>query len=829
MEQYFWAKSVEQIQTELQTSIQGLNSSEAELRLSKYGKNELRTEERAVALKILLKQFASPLIIALIAISIVSFFTNDQIDALVIGFMLLFNAAIGFAQELKAHKSLQKLKSYISFQSKVKRDGKMLEIDSKFLVPGDIVLLNLGDRVSADIVLFEVNNLTVDESTLTGESLPIEKDIKPSSGTGPQDVKNAVFMGTLVQSGSAKGIVVATGRQTFLGSAVKSTEVVMPTKFESDLGKFTNILMLGVTIFTAFNFVINLLFLHTPIFTALLFSITLALGITPEVFPIIISIAISGAAHRLSKKHIIVKKLTAIESLGNMNVLCTDKTGTITEGKLTLVDWVNAKGERSEDILNYALICNSYNPSVDGRILTNSIDKTIWETAESKPLTKQLEKYKVTEVEEFNFEAKKMGVHVAEDNEDLFIEKGAYEQIVLDCEDADKKALDKILEENEGKGYKVLALSINHGKGKREFAGFLVFTDLLRKDTKQTFAQLRDLNIELKIISGDSPLVTEEICRQAGLEINGGKAIVGVDLEKLGGADFDRAILESNVFARITPALKARIINHLRESGKVVGYIGDGVNDVAAIKSADVGICVNNAVDVAKDSADLIMLESGLNVLANGALEGRKTFANTIKFIMNTMSSSFGNVIVMAIFPLVYKFLPLLPNQVLALDTISDGQHLATSTDNVDDVFLKGPNTWDLDRFYKYMIYFGAISCITDLIFIIVMLNYHHDIANFRTSWFLLSIFAEIMATFSIRTYKPIFASTPSRLLVITSVIVCLVTIVIAVVPTLQSIFGFVNIGIDSILIIAAGLIINLFIMEESKKRYFNSMKQFTS
>ena len=729
------------------------------------------------------------------------------------------------------------------------RDNKIQQINSIQIVPGNIIYLNVGDIVPADIRIIESKNLATNEAILTGESLPITKNskIKAKSQDIPQKILNGLFMGTSIISGSATGIVLYTGKNTFLGKTIAISDTGnLETNFQKSLKRFSNILLQVVIFLTIFIFIVNAL-LDRGIITSFLFGATLAIGITPEILPIIVTIAISNAAYHLSKNHVIIRRLAALEDLGNVDVLCSDKTGTVTEGILSLEKYLTLDNKQEEQILKYGIICNAFNPISKNKLLTNPIDETIWNAKNTEKLKVDMQNIQLVDFHDFDFEQKTMSVLInnKEDN-NILITKGATETIINlskriiinNKEESLNKVLQKKLQENiknfGNSGYRIISIAYKKTSSNKitqdnlhnlTYLGMMLFIDPVKKTLKQTFAELKAINVDLKIITGDSPIITCKICNDAQLKIVDEKILIGDDLENRDEEKLKQIVSHYNVFARISPEQKYKIITALKSGSHVVGYLGDGINDVAALKVADVGISVNSGVDVAKNSADIILLKRDLTILTRVIMEGRKTFGNTIKFIINTMSSSYGNVLTIAISSLFLKFIPLLPTQLLLIDSLSDAQHLTVSTDNVDAEFLQKPRKLGMRFFRKFIIFFGTISTIFDFLLIVVLVSRHNTPEAFRTVWFIESVFSEIIATFSTRTPKTFFRSIPSIPVIITSLIVAIITIVIPFTIIGWNIFEFTKVGIESLLFIAIILVLYFIILEVGKKIFYRKFE----
>ena len=823
------------------SSENGLSEVEANERLKKFGLNEIAAKDKRNAFSIMLSQFKSPLTLILVFASIIAFFLGYAIDAIIIIAIVLLNANLGFYQEFKSERALAELKKYISFKAQVLRDNQRTEIDVRELVPGDIVFLEIGDIVPADIRLIEAEELSIKEAIVTGESFPVHKISEPIEleNVSPSQQKNIVFMGTTVSSGYGKGVVIATGKETEFGrTATILSAKEPPTDFQKNIKKFGNFLLKVILILTLFVFFANTLLGKDPL-NSFLFALALAVGITPELLPIIITIALSTGAIHLAKKKVIVKRLVAIEDLGNIDTLCIDKTGTLTESTITLENYFDAEGKKSKKVIEFALLCNSA-VMEKGMPKGNIIDAAIWEYAEKKEKI-SLEQYKKIKEIEFDYERRRMSAVVEEGKKRFLVCKGAPESILEICTSIQKQSqiipiknfeedLRKKFEELSQEGFRVVAIAFKEIEAKKTysekdekelvFVGFLCFLDPPKKTAIQAISALQNLGVELKILTGDNELVTKEVCKEVGLQIKG-NIVLGAELEKMSQEEFRKAIEESNIFARITPEQKFKIVGELSKQGHIVGFLGDGVNDAPALKAADVGITVDSAADVAKDSADIVLLKKSLLVLADGIKEGRKTFGNIIKYIFNTISANFGNMFTLAISSLFLKFIPLLPSQILLANFISDGPLMTISTDNVDENYLHKPKRWSIKTISKFMIFFGAISAVFDFITIgILLFIVKPDEATFRTAWFLESVLSEIIITFAIRTKKSFWKSHPSKMLVYSSIAAIIITIGLIYSP-IAFLFKFEKIAIP--LLIAVGIILLGYftIAEIAKKRFY--------
>ncbi|MEI7580050.1 MAG: magnesium-translocating P-type ATPase [bacterium] len=845
-----WSDSLEVLFTTLESSLQGLSHKDLKKKYAQFGKNTAPYLKPPSALQVFTRQFKNPLIIILIIISLFSFVVGEITNGAIILTMLFINAFVGFIQEFKAEKSVEKLKRLIIFKTKVIRNGKVQKINSMDLVPGDIVFFNVGDLIPADIRLITTNNLSLNEATLTGESLPIVKNSTAviSDSLIPQNIKNGVFMGTSTISGSGKGIVIYTGAKTFFGETIQSSqEIGTETYFQKNLKNFTAILLKAVFVFTIGIFLINAI-LGRGWLTSFFFAVTLALGITPEVLPIIVTMAISNASYRLSKKNVIVKRLSALEDIGNIDVLCSDKTGTITEGKLKLTQFIDLSDQNNNLLLEMALICNANNANVKHMLFDNPIDLAIFEDPKAIKLITKAEAYHVIDVADFDFEQKEMSILVSDQpNSNLLITKGAMEVIIERSDHINiqgkiskmtSKHIDHIHEKiqfYEDKGYRAITLAYKESKEiliKNEeqtdfiFLGFLLFLDPPRKSLTSTLEQLKKLEVQLKIITGDSPIITKEICNEAGLEIIADKIISGEELEQATTSKFNKIVNQYNVFARVTPDQKFKIIQALQQNSHVVGYIGDGINDVSALEKADVGISVDSGTDVTKDCADIVLLKKDLSVLIDGIIEGRKTFSNTIKFILNVMSASYGNVITLSISSFFLKFIPLLPSQLILADSVNDIHYLTISTDNVDEELLHKPRKWDMKLLQRFMLFFGVIGSIFDFLLIGLILSFSSSAAEFRTVLFVETVLTELVAIFAIRTQKVFFRSKPGIALICSSLLALFITIILPFTKFGQKYFEFVAIDLRNLIWMVAIVTLFFIVLEIAKQIFYRKLSK---
>jgi len=836
----YWAKTSEEIIAEFSSSKTGLDEREANIRLGKYGLNDIPVRKEKPALSLLFSQLKDLLLITLVIASIISYFTGGISEAVIIIAIVLINILVGFVQEYKSEKSLQKLIQYIRYRAKVLRNGKLVEVDTRKIVPGDIVLLETGDRVPADLRLIETDELDIDESIVTGESYPAHKTSAPikAEKLEPQKMENMAFMGTLVVDGDGKGVVVATGMKSTFGKVVGFLKLEEPeTNYQKNIKEFSRFLVKVITIGVVSIFIINSL-TGKSIFDSALFSLALAVGIIPETLPIIITIGLSRGAMQMSKEGVIVKKLSSIEDLGNMDVFCADKTGTLTENKITLIDYRDLNSNRDEELIKLAASCVSV-VEVGGEIETvtgSPMDVAIVEYAKKRGFSEP--NYEVVELIPFDYSRRRMSAVIRSKDKLLLVCKGAPESMILVCSkmnvdektlELDKDRVQKISEELFRRGYRVIGVAVKDVEKKEDYnrdeengmtlIGFLCFKDPLKTTAKESILQLKKLGVEVKILTGDNPVVTKTIVDEVGIEA--AKILTGNDIDTMDDETLCRAVEKTNVFARLTPEHKARIVSALSKNGHVTGFLGDGVNDAPALRFADVGISVDSGVDIAKEAADIILTQESLEIISEGIVEGRTTFSNTTKYILNTISANMGNMTTLALISVILDFLPMLPFQVLLTNLISDGPLLSISTDKVDQEELLKPRNWNIRLIGRFAAFFGGISSIFDFITIGLMLFLAGaNVALFRTGWFIESTLSEIVVTFAIRTMKRFYESKPSKVLVFSSVIFGLMTILLPY-SQANTFFEFYPLPLTLLLIIA-GILLLYFIVLESVKHWIN-------
>lgn len=780
--------SVAEILAALATTPQGLTNNEAQRRLSQGVTKRLKAQPQGGRWRLLAAQFKSPLIIILILAALLSFFLHESVDATIILGIVLLSGLLGFWQEKRAADAVEKLLALVRVTAQVLRERATPEIPVEEVVPGDIVILSAGDVVPGDCLLLDAKNLYVDEAALTGESFPAEKRLAVLAAETPLAARiNALWLGTHVISGEARAVVVRVGKDTEFGQVSQRLRV-KPAESEFERGlrnfgylltKLTFALVLAIFAFSVF--------LKRPVLESFLFALALAVGLIPELLPAIISINLAIGAQRMARKQVIVKQLAAIENFGSMDVLCSDKTGTLTDGVIELQGTYDARGNPSEQVARLAYLNAAFESG-----FSNPIDEAIRRQ-------RQFDLSSCRKLDEipYDFVRKRLSVLVAEGQREIVITKGALNNVLAVCafaeEGGDQRPLSEMragiearYAEFSAQGLRTLGLAYRTGgfelplrmEHEREltFLGFLVCADPPRAEIRETLAQLKALGIALKIITGDNRLVAASVARQV---FNADPVVLtGTELRQLSAAALRQRVGGVDVFAEVEPSQKERIIHALRQAGHVTGYLGDGINDAAALHTADVGISVNNAVDVAKEAAAIVLLEKDLGVLVAGVREGRTTFANTLKYVFMTTSANFGNMFSMAGAALFLPFLPLLPKQILLNNFLSDFPAMAIATDSVDQEWIERPRRWDNQFIRDFMLAFGVISSLFDfLTFGVLLFFLHADATQFRTGWFLESVVTELLIVPVIRTRRPFYQSQMGKPLLYATVAVLLATL----------------------------------------------------
>jgi P-type Mg2+ transporter len=762
----------------------GLTSQSAAERLAQYGPNDPAPRKRRSAALAFLRLFLNPLVLVLLIAATASAALGEATDAGIIFAIVILSNTLDFAQTRRSQKAVEQLQAQVAPMASVLRDGQWVEILCAEVVPGDVVRLSAGDMVPADARLLESRDLYVQQAALTGESLPAEKQARGEAVSTNPDAENMVFLGTSVVSGTARAVTITTGTATAFGDiAARLAAPPEPTAFEHGLKDFSLFLTRTVFFLVLFLVVVGLL-KHRDPFQSLLFAVALAVGLTPEFLPMIVSVTLANGARAMARKKVIVKHLAAIQNFGSIDVLCSDKTGTITSGHMDLDRCLNPWGETSAWVLTLARL-NSRNQTG----IRSPLDEAILRT----PQTDAESGYEKRDEIPYDFERRRLSVVLEHETRRLLITKGAPEGVLERAVAAERGGqvmpLDAELrarchgtyEELSRKGLRVLAVAYVAVEARANYsaadernlilAGFVTFADKPLPDAAAALAGLRQAGVHVKIITGDSDLVTWQVCTQVGLDP--GKIVLGEEIEKMTDPALQAVAEETTVFARASPAQKNRILLALKHRGHVVGFMGDGINDAPSLHAADVGISVASAVDVAREAADIILVEPGLEVLTSGILEGRKAFGNVMKYLLMGTSSNFGNMLSMAGASAFLPFLPMLPTQILLNNFLYDLSQITIPTDSVDADFIRKPRLWDIGLIRKFMLYIGPISSVFDFLTFYVLLHFLNAREQFfHTGWFVESLATQTLVIYVIRTMGNPLKSRPSRLLLISTLLV---------------------------------------------------------
>ncbi|MBN9129854.1 MAG: magnesium-translocating P-type ATPase [Paenarthrobacter ureafaciens] len=814
----------------------GLSAREATLRLAECGPNAIRTH-RANAWLVLGRQFASPILVLLIITAVLSVFLGDPTNSVVIGAILLVSVGLGFANEFRAERASEALHSRVTHRTVVLRDGSMTDVDITALVPGDVVHLTLGAVIPADIRLLATRNLLCDESILTGESLPVAKDPAPvHTGASLGDLASCAFMGTIIHSGSCDGVVVATsGRTEFGRIALGLGERQPETGFQLGLKRFSFLLLRVALVLTSLIFVANLL-LQRPLTESLLFSLAIAVGITPQLLPAVVSTSLAAGTRQLAKRRVLVKRLVCIEDLGDMDILVTDKTGTLTEGRIGYTGALPVNPDNADgDLLTLGLLATEadYNQAKLSSVGQNPLDAALWDSPGASDFNPV--HFERLDMIAFDHQRRRTTVLVREPGQpDLLVTKGAPEDILALCGPT-PPSVHEMLDVQFNAGSRVVAVATRPAAGLRQLtaaderdlslAGFLVFFDPPKPNARESLDRLEDLGISVKIATGDNAKVAEKAC--ADLDVLSGGTLTGAEIEEMSDAELSVAARATTIFARVSPEQKARIITLLRQSGGAVGFLGDGINDALALHKADIGISVDSATDVAKDAADVVLLDKDLNVLAEGVREGRRIFANTIKYVLMGTSSNFGNMFSAATASALLSFLPMLPGQILLNNLLYDTGQLAIPGDRVDQEQLRAPSHWDIAFIRRFMVLFGPISSLFDFATFALMLYVFDAMpGEFRSGWFIESIATQTLIIFAIRTRRvPFLRSRPSPGLTAASLGVIVLGVFLPLSP-LQGVLGFDPLPAPFFVALLTMIAVYMVLVESAKAWFFSRSAQ---
>lgn len=817
----YWSEPAESLFAGLESSPAGLGRDAAERSLGAFGRNQLQRAAQTAPLWLFVGQFRSPLVLILVFAAALSLATGEWIDASIVLGIICASAVLGFVQEYRAGSAVERLRRRVTLQATVLRDGQPGPVPAEEVVPGDVVLLSAGSLIPADGRVLEADDFFVNQAVLTGETFPVEK--KPgvlSAPAGLSERTNCVFMGTSVRSGSARVLIVETGERTAFGQVAARLTLRAPeTEFERGIRQFGTMLTQAMVFLVLLVFAVNVI-LHKPPIDSLLFAVALAVGMAPELLPAIISLTLSRGAQDMARRGVIVRRLTSIENLGSMDVLCTDKTGTLTAGVVKLDAALDPRGEPSASVFRWAYLNAHFQTG-----LANPLDEAI--LAEARPDISGVLK---TEEIPYDFTRKRLSVAVREASDPeapvRLVTKGALDSILAVCSriqeaDGTEAPLDETrraaLQERfagwSEAGNRVLGVAVKPVAPRPDyttadeadmlFAGFLLFFDPPKPDVEKAISDLRQLGVQLKIITGDNRRVAAHVARAVGLELTG--TVTGGELSQMRDEALWHLAERTTLFAEVDPNQKERIISALRKTGHVVGYLGDGINDAPALHAADVGISVDTAVDVARETADFVLLEQSLDVLRQGIEEGRTTFANTLKYVFTTSSANFGNMLSMAGLSLFLPFLPLLPKQILLNNFLSDFPAMALAGDDVDREWVDRPRRWDVGFIRSFMVVFGLVSSAFDfLTFAALLLVVRATEAQFRTAWFIESLFTELVILLVVRTRRPLFRSKPGRLLWSSTVLVGLVALALPYLPFTANLFSLVRLPAGTLLLLLA-------------------------
>jgi len=834
--QSFWSISTTELLNRLRATANGLTTDEAKKRLISYGANRLKPPKRSGVFTLLFSQFKSPIILILLIATCLSVFLHNIVDASIIFTIVFISGLLGFWQEHSASNAVEKLLAMVQINASVIRDGNQQEIHVEEIVPGDIVILNAGDIVPGDCLLLESKDVFADEAMLTGETYPVEKSVSvlPADTTLAKRT-NTLWMGTNIVSGNAKAIVILTGKNTEFGKVSERLKLKAPeTEFEHGIRRFGYFLGEVTLVLVVMIFAINV-YLHRPVLEAFLFSLALAVGLTPQLLPAIISINLAHGAKKMATHKVIVKRLASIENFGSMNIICSDKTGTLTEGTVQVESALNVNSEADNKVFLFAYLNAFYETG-----FTNPIDKAILNYHKL-----DLSGYLKTDEIPYDFLRKRLSIAVSHGDTHFMVTKGALANILDVCKTVEitegnivditsmNDKIQKHFEEFSNQGFRTLGIAykkipsgslINKTDEKdMTFLGFLTLFDPPKPNIIDTVESLKKIGVALKIITGDNHLVAASLSKKMGLSDN--KIITGSEIRQMSDGALVRLVGSVDVFAEIEPNQKERIIIAMRKAGNVVGYIGDGINDASALHAADVGISVDTAADVARDAADIVLLDKDLGVLVEGVREGRTTFANTLKYVFMATSANFGNMFSMAGISLFIPFLPLLPKQILLTNLMTDFPEMTIATDRVDEQMIDYPRRWDIKAIRKFMITFGLVSSVFDyLTFGLLLVVLHANEGQFRTGWFLESVISASIIVLIIRSRKPFFRSRPGKYLLIATLSIAAITLVFPFTP-LGRIFGFSPLGLTTYLLLLLIVVVYIIAAEITKTIFYKRVK----
>ncbi len=827
----------------LRSQPEGLRAKEASKRLLQVGPNALRGHH-ARPFRVLGRQLKSPILLLLLITAAISAFLGEATNSVIIAAVLIASIGLGFVNEFRAERAADVLHDQVTHRVVALRDGVASQVNVTELVPGDVVRLGIGDIVPADVRVTDSHDLSCDESIVTGESLPVTKTPTPTPlGASIGDLTSCALMGTVVQSGSATAVVVETGPRTEFGQIATGLATQQPqTEFQRGLSKFSLLLLEVAVSLTTVIFVANVL-LHRPVIDSLLFSLAIAVGITPQLLPAVVSASLAAGSRALAKRHVLVKRLVCIEDLGDLDLLVTDKTGTLTEGRISFVHALSAETGSSaaaEDhihLLGLLATETDYSASQVSTVGLNALDAALWDSPAAAD--RGLQGYAKHDTLPFDHDRRRTSVLVDAANDPdgrsrLLVTKGAPEDVMGICSTVPTEAED-ILKKEYASGSRVVAVAHKSAptleklnvsdETELTLDGFLVFLDRPKLDARQSLEKLAKLGIAVKIATGDSGIVAEKVLSDIGLASGG--TLTGADIDPMNDEDLRSAATASTIFARVSPSQKARVIRLLRTSGRAVAFMGDGVNDALALHEADIGISVDTATDVAKDAADVLLLDKDLGVLAEGVVDGRRIFANTIKYVLMGTSSNFGNMFSASIASVILPFLPMLPGQILLNNLLYDAGQLAIPGDKVDPEQLVTPSHWDIAYIRRFMFLFGPISSLFDFAtFGLMLFAFHASEGEFQAGWFIESIATQTLIIFAIRTRRiPFFRSRPSLGLMLASFGIVILGVWLPYSP-LMGVLGFEALPMPFFLALVGMIAIYLVLVEVTKHWFFSRPAQ---
>lgn len=825
----YWSTAAQVQIGVLKSESRGLSSVEAARRLREAGPARIAARGESY-LVLFLRQFKSPITLLLVIAAALSLGLGDSTDSAIILVIVVASGLLGFWQEKGAAKAVKKLLALVAARATVLRDGKPTVVPIETVVPGDVVVLSAGSTVPGDCLVLKTKDLFVNEATLTGETYPVEKQVGVVSADAPlADRSNTLFLGTHVVSGTAQALIVRTGRQTEFGKISDRLKLRPPeAEFERGVRRFGYFLLEVTLLLVLAIFAINVAN-HRPALEAFLFSLALAVGMTPQLLPAIVSVNLAHGARRMAAKDVVVRRLSAIENFGSMTVFCADKTGTLTEGTIQVHSALDYVGHDSQAVLELAYVNSSFESG-----FSNPIDEAVRRTQSF-----DLSKYEKLDEIPYDFLRKRLSVLVRRASKTMLITKGALRNVINVCGSAStdeqncvplseiRDTIEAQYRDLSSQGYRTIGVAYRsmdtatlvtkQDEADMVFAGFLVLSDPPKAGIDETIRELQRLGISLKMITGDNRLIAANIAKQVGMTAK--NPLTGPDIRRMSDAALMHRAVHTQVFSEIEPNQKERIILALKRAGQVVGYLGDGINDATALHAADVGISVDQAVDVAKQAADIVLLKHDLGVLLDGVAEGRATFANTLKYVFMATSANFGNMFSMAGASIFLPFLPLLPKQVLLTNLLTDLPEMTIATDRVDEELVVRPRRWEVSFIRKFMVVFGLLSSVFDYLTFGLLLQLPLSIAQFRTGWFIESVVSACLVVLVVRSRRPFWRSTPSRALTFANVLVIFATFVLPISPVgrmlglepLPPFYLVLIIGIIAVYVISAELAKRLF------------------